>query len=289
MTEIPVIELPVAPQAATIEMDSALGCCRLLLQLSQGHESNIQARTGQADLSSAVRTYGAANGIDLRLERLSLHKLTSKMLPLAWRNRAGDFFLLARLSETQALIQSPLAGTPDVIERDQLAEQWSGQVIRVREGRLRFDLSWFIPELRHHRRVLGEVLLCSLLLQVLALATPLLFQAVMDKVMAHRALATLDMLVVTLVVVGVFEVLLKGLREYLSAHTAFLNETVGSSETIKNLAVEPQMQRRWESQTAESVEAGFASQSLGSAISQSVTLLQKVTAVAVISAGARTK
>jgi len=74
MTEIPVIELPVAPQAATIEMDSALGCCRLLLQLSQGHESNIQARTGQADLSSAVRTYGAANGIDLRLERLSLHK-----------------------------------------------------------------------------------------------------------------------------------------------------------------------------------------------------------------------
>jgi len=65
--------------------------------------------------------------------------------------------------------------------------------------------------------------------------------------------------------------------------------SVLAAQYYKSLAVEPQMQRRWESQTAESVEAGFASQSLGSAISQSVTLLQKVTAVAVISAGARTK
>lgn len=71
-----------------------------------------------------------------------------------------------------------------------------------------------------HRRILGEVLLCSPLLQVLALAMPLFFQALMDKVMVHRALATLDVLVLTLVVVGVLEVVLKGLREYLSAHTA---------------------------------------------------------------------
>lgn len=397
VTETPFMERPVASQAEAIMTDSALGCCRLLLQLSQRHEADVEAGRFQTDLRTAVRAYGTANDIDLRLERLSLRKLTPKMLPLAWRNEAGDFAVLARLSETQALIQSPSADTPQVIEREQLAAQWSAQVIRVRQGGLRFDLSWFVPELLRHRRVLGEVLLCSLLLQVLALATPLFFQAVMDKVMVHRALATLDVLVVTLVVVGVFEVLLKGLREYLSAHTAnridiglgvklfrhllglpllyfkqrqvgaiitrvqeldsirefltgslltlcvdvaftlvffavmawiswpltllvlatlpvyfllawassgplekrierqfqsaarntaFLNETVSSSETIKSLAVEPRMQRRWEAQTAEMVEAGFASQSLGSAISQSVTLLQKLTAVAVICWGA---
>ncbi len=397
VTETPVMERPVAGQAEAIRTDSALGCCRLLLQLSQRNEADVEAGRFQTDLRTAVRAYGTANDIDLRLERLSLRKLSPKMLPLAWRNEAGEFAVLARLSETQALIQSPSADTPQVIEREQLAAQWSGQVIRVRQGGLRFDLSWFVPELLHHRRVLGEVLLCSLLLQVLALATPLFFQAVMDKVMVHRALATLDVLVVTLVVVGVFEVLLKGLREYLSAHTAnridiglgvklfrhllglpllyfkqrqvgaiitrvqeldsirefltgslltlcvdvaftlvffavmawiswpltllvlatlplyfllawastgplekrierqfqsaarntaFLNETVSSSETIKSLAVEPRMQRRWEAQTAEMVEAGFASQSLGSAISQSVTLLQKLTAVAVICWGA---
>ncbi|WP_422420430.1 peptidase domain-containing ABC transporter [Pseudomonas sp. GZD-222] len=387
--------LPLSAKAA--EVHSALACCRLLLHVCQGRVPQAEQAVTGSDLRRAVKHYGQCAGVNLRLERLSLRKLTPKLLPLVWRTQAGDFVLLARLSDAQALIQSPSASTPDVIERTQLTEQWSGEVIRLRQGGLRFDLSWFAPELLRHRRVLTEVVLCSLLLQVLALATPLFFQAVMDKVMVHRALATLDVLVITLVVVGVFEVLLKGLREYLSAHTAnridiglgiklfrhllglpllyfkqrqvgaiitrvqeldsirefltgslltlcidvaftlvffavmawiswpltllvmatlplyvllawisteplekrierqfqrsarntaFLNETVSSAETIKSLAVEPRMQRRWESQTAEMVEAGFASQTLGSSISQAVTLLQKCTAVAVICWGA---
>lgn len=387
---------PLSPQGAS-DVQSALSCCRLLLQLHQDREPLSADGHARENVRKSVRSYATACGVDLRLRRLDLRALKPQMLPLAWRTCAGDYLLLARLSQTQALVQSPLSSTPQIISCEQLAQAWTGEVIRLRQGGLRFDLSWFIPELLRHRRILGEVLLCSLLLQVLALATPLFFQAVMDKVMVHRALATLDVLVLALVVVGVFEVVLKGLREYLSAHTAnridiglgvklfrhllglpllyfkqrqvgaiiarvqeldgirefltgslltlcvdvaftvvffavmawiswpltlvvlatlplyvalawasagplerrverqfqttarntaFLNETVSSSETIKSLAVEPRMQRRWEVQTAEMVEAGFASQSLGSAISQGVTLLQKVTAVAVICWGA---
>ncbi len=211
--------------AADTAVHSALACCHLLLQLTQ--ERVPQAAAPQSldpdpsrDLRQAVRDYARNAGVDLRLERLALTRLTPKMLPLVWRNQSGEFMLLARLSDTQALVQRPLMPTPDMLDRLQLAEQWSGEVIRLRQSGLRFDLSWFVPELLRHRRILGEVLLCSLLLQVLALATPLFFQAVMDKVMVHRALSTLDVLVMTLVVVGLFEVLLKGLREYLAAHTA---------------------------------------------------------------------
>ncbi|MGR5165562.1 ABC transporter transmembrane domain-containing protein, partial [Vibrio owensii] len=60
----------------------------------------------------------------------------------------------------------------------------------------------------------------SLMLQLLALVTPLFFQVVMDKVLVHHALATLDVLVIVLVIVGIFEVVLKGLREYLFVHTS---------------------------------------------------------------------
>lgn len=394
--------LSATSSAADTAVHSALACCHLLLQLTQERlppaaQPPSQEQPPSPDLRQALRDYARNAGVDLRLERLALARLTPKMLPLVWRNHSGEFMLLARLSDTQALVQRPSMPTPDMLDRPQLAEQWSGEVIRLRQSGLRFDLSWFVPELLRHRRILGEVLLCSLLLQVLALATPLFFQAVMDKVMVHRALSTLDVLVLTLVLVGLFEVLLKGLREYLAAHTAnridiglgvkllrhllglpllyfkqrqvgaiitrvqeldsirefltgslltlcvdvaftlvffavmawiswpltllvlltlplyallawfstgplekrierqfysaarntaFLNESVSSSETIKSLAVEPRMQRRWESQTAQMVEAGFASQTLGSAISQSVMLLQKVTAVAVICWGA---
>lgn len=379
------------------EIDTALACCRLLVQLIKGAVADVMHVSAEPNVRHAVKSYGRTVGADLRLERLALGKLSANMLPLAWRTREGEFVVLARLSDTQALVQRPFASTPDVIERNQLSRDWGGEVIRLRERGFRFDLAWFIPEVMQHRRVLGEVLLCSLVLQILALATPLFFQAVMDKVMVHRVLSTLDVLVMTLVVIGLYEVVLKGLREYLSAHTAnridiglgvklfrhllglpllyfkhrqvgaiiarvqaldsirdfltgslltlsvdvaftlvffavmawiswplallvmatlplygllawvssgplekrierqfqsaarnsaFLNETVGSAETIKSLALEPRMKRRWEAQTAEMIESGFASQTLSSTINQAVLLLQKVTAVAVICWGA---
>jgi subfamily B ATP-binding cassette protein HlyB/CyaB len=47
----------------------------------------------------------------------------------------------------------------------------------------------------------------------------LFFQVVMDKVLVHRGLTTLDVIAVGLLVVMVFEVVLSGIRSYVFAHT----------------------------------------------------------------------
>ncbi|WP_279452707.1 type I secretion system permease/ATPase [Aeromonas dhakensis] len=71
-----------------------------------------------------------------------------------------------------------------------------------------------------YKRLLGEVLIASLFLQLFALISPLFFQVVMDKVLVHQNMNTLDVLVVGLVVVALFEVILGGLRTYVFSHTA---------------------------------------------------------------------
>src|SRR6185295_12975070 len=63
------------------------------------------------------------------------------------------------------------------------------------------------------------VLIASLFLQLLALATPLFFQVVVDKVLAHRGFATLDVLVLGFATALLFEALLTGLRTYTFGHT----------------------------------------------------------------------
>jgi subfamily B ATP-binding cassette protein HlyB/CyaB len=84
----------------------------------------------------------------------------------------------------------------------------------------KFDFSWFIPSLVKYRKLLGEVLLLiSFILQLFALVSPLFFQVVMDKVLVHRGMTTLDVLVIGLLVVVVFESLLNGLRSYIFSHT----------------------------------------------------------------------
>jgi len=52
-----------------------------------------------------------------------------------------------------------------------------------------------------------------------ALVSPLFFQVVIDKVLVHRTLSTLDVLVIGLVGINVFEAILGGLRTYLFAHS----------------------------------------------------------------------
>ena len=74
----------------------------------------------------------------------------------------------------------------------------------------KFDITWFLPAIHKYRRLLAEVLVASFFLQLFALVTPLFFQVVIDKVLVHRGLTTLDVLVIGLLAVSVFETVLGG-------------------------------------------------------------------------------
>ena len=68
---------------------------------------------------------------------------------------------------------------------------------------------------------------------------------------------------------------------------AFLVESVTGIETLKSMAVEPQMQRRWEEQLAGYVSASFRVLSLGNTASQMVQLVSKLVTAGMLYFGAR--
>src|SRR4029077_9002691 len=68
---------------------------------------------------------------------------------------------------------------------------------------------------------------------------------------------------------------------------AFLVECVAGAETLKAMAVEPQMQRRWEEQLAGYVAASFRVISLGNTTSQIVQLINKLVVAGILYFGAR--
>ncbi|HEX2544001.1 MAG TPA: type I secretion system permease/ATPase [Ramlibacter sp.] len=134
--------------------------------------------------------------------------------------------ILAQCDGQRVLLQdSAVANRPTIEPMSVFTAHWTGELILVTSraslaGELaKFDFSWFIPSLVKYRRLLGEVLLISFFLQLFALVSPLFFQVVMDKVLVHRGMTTLDVLVIGLVVVVIFESLLNGLRSYVFSHT----------------------------------------------------------------------
>ena len=82
-----------------------------------------------------------------------------------------------------------------------------------------FGFSWFWSSLKKYKSLMAEVLIASLFLQIIALVTPLIFQVVIDKVLTHRTLSTLDVMVFALLGVSIFEVALGAMRHYLLSHT----------------------------------------------------------------------
>src|SRR5258705_9412155 len=72
-----------------------------------------------------------------------------------------------------------------------------------------------------------------------------------------------------------------------SENQAFLVESVTGVETLKAMAVEPQMQRRWEEQLAGYVAASFRVLSLNNTASQAVQMINKLVIAATLYFGAR--
>jgi ATP-binding cassette, subfamily B, bacterial HlyB/CyaB len=83
----------------------------------------------------------------------------------------------------------------------------------------KFGFGWFRPELLRHKKVWRDVLLASLALQIVALATPLFTQAIIDKVVVHRTQSTLIAIGIAMGIFIVFNGLMSWGRQYLVLHT----------------------------------------------------------------------
>jgi ATP-binding cassette, subfamily B, bacterial HlyB/CyaB len=343
-------------------------------------------------------------GLKARTCRTDWSRLARTPLPAIASLRDGSFLLVAKAGEDKVLVQSPHAQRPALMTRAELLAVWDGELILMtRRAGLsdiarRFDITWFLGAVHKYRHLLSEVLVASFFLQLFGLISPLFFQVVIDKVLVNRGLSTLDVLVIGLLAISVFETVLGILRTYLFAHTtnridvelgsrlfhhllalpmayfqarrvgdsvarvrelenirnfltssaltlvidllftfvfvavmffysplltwivlgsvpfyvaisagatplfrrrleekfqrgaenqAFLVESVTGIETVKAMAVEPQMQRRWEEQLAGYVASSFRVLSLGNTASQVVQLVSKIVNAGILYCGAK--
>ncbi len=343
-------------------------------------------------------------GLKARAYRTSWERLATTPLPGIAVLRDGSFLLLGKIGGEEAVVQSPMEARPRLMKRVELEAVWDGQLILMtrRAGLLdlsrRFDITWFLGAIHKYRHLLGRVLVASFFLQLFALVSPLFFQVVIDKVLVHRSLSTLDVLVLGLVAISVFETVLGILRTYVFSHTtnridvelgarlfrhllalpiayfqvrrvgdsvarvrelenirnfltssaltliidlfftfvfltvmfiyspfltfvvlgsfpfyigvsalatplfrrrldekfergaenqAFLVESVTGIETLKSMAVEPQMQQRWEEQLASYVTASFRVLSLNNTASQLVQFINRLVIAGVLYYGAK--
>jgi ATP-binding cassette, subfamily B, bacterial HlyB/CyaB len=150
-------------------------------------------------------------------------RLPKVPVPALVECRDGGFLILGRVVDDKVLVQDPAVGGPQLMERAEFESRWSGRLIlitrRASLGDLakEFNITWFLQAIPKYRWILSEVLIASFFLQLFALVSPIFFQVVIDKVLVHRGLTTLDVLIFGLLVVSIFECVLGALRTIVSS------------------------------------------------------------------------
>ena len=190
----------------------------------------------------------AALGIELCAAPLSggATLTTGALLQLAAPNDSAALLLVLAADAEQILVCPLGAKEPQRRERAELLQACAGTLWLSQRSRAAaldpdaepaagFGWAWFGQALMQHRRLWRDVLVASLVIQLLALAVPLATQAVVDKVVVHRTQSTLVALGLGLVAITLFSSLMSWLRQYLVLHTGNRVDAVLSATVFARL------------------------------------------------------
>lgn len=229
--------------------DSGLYCISVIARLNgiacdPGKIRHEMAMSGQETLSE-TEVLQSLKRLGFKAKAYALAEVDFAQLPLPAiiEDNEGHFVILAKGNGEQWLIQA--AGqAPETIARDELSTRFQRCILLSNRSawlsaKEKFGIRWFLGAIFKHKKQLVDVLVASVFVQLLALATPLFFQVVVDRVLAHNASSTLNVLAVGFFFVIVFETIIGFLRGYLTSHTANRIDVLLSSSLFAHLVYLP--------------------------------------------------
>ncbi len=129
-------------------------------------------------------------------------------------------------SPGQYRVIDPVTRRQEHLTLDEVLERLDHDVILIGKSaelsseQLKFGLAWFWPAIKRYRKPLIHVVVTSFFINLLALATPLVFQLVVDKVLVSKSYSTLVVVISAMVLISIFNAILQYLRTYALNHTS---------------------------------------------------------------------
>jgi len=184
-------------------------------------------------------------GVKAKKTKTDLNKLSKVALPAIALLKNGEYVVIVKADSQRVLIFDPRKARPLTLTHENFAAVWGGTVIlltrrfSIASLEREFNLSWFIPIVLRFKRLFGEVLVASFFLQSFGLITPLFSQVIIDKVLVHKGVTTLDILAVGLLFINLFEGVLGVIRSYLFSHTTNRVDVILGAKLFDHLLALP--------------------------------------------------
>ncbi len=185
------------------------------------------ANTGQDGASMWSLAQAAEMlGFHSRGLQLSTESLAAIQTPAIVLWEGFHYVVVYEARDGKVIIGDPAIGIRK-LPMDEFRRKWSGRALELtptdklkQTQPVRHSYRRFTAVLRPYRTLIGEVLLASLLLNIFGLAVPLFTQVVIDRVVGQHAADLLNLLLVGMLFVAVFQTATTAIRRLLLIHIA---------------------------------------------------------------------
>ena len=212
--------------------DSLAGCLSFVSKV-YGHaydvaqiRAGMPLQEGKLDLDGLVEA-ARRIGYEATPERCSLWKIPRLALPAVALLKDGRACVIVRVTAKSAVeLYDPRAGDgTSLVTLSELDSIYDGRLVYVRPS-FRFDTrsevvavetpkSWFWGALLENWWIYGHAVMATIIVNILAIASPIFIMTVYDRVVPNDAVETLWVLAIGIVSVAGFDFCLRTLRAYL--------------------------------------------------------------------------
>jgi subfamily B ATP-binding cassette protein HlyB/CyaB len=237
------------------KIDTALACLVHVaahFKIPADYSQIARAYIVDKDGVDTVGLLRAAGDLGLRarkFEGITFEHLTKMPRPCVCRMKNGTYVLYRGVNKQGApLLLDPGAGKQGFADRRAFAQEFSGEVIlfarrfsieKLKDKVEKFGFGWFLPVVAKYKSFLLKVLGISLLLQVFGLLTPFFTQTIIDRVLTHRSVSTMDVMISGMILVALFNQWMTALRTYLFIHTTNKIDVTLSSHLFRKVTELP--------------------------------------------------
>ena len=222
----PVEEEPGTRISSSLQALASIAC-RLGLEVTpQQLARRFVLQAGEPDVLTLI-ALARELGLEARALRTTFSELPqlARTLPAMLRAKDGGALILEEarsdpLKGTVAIIRDPSSPDDAVVAIDELhlAEVWEGEAILIKRRRSMnedeqpFGVAWLFGQVLREQKIFKGIGIAALINTAFAIAPPLIFMIVIDRILVNRSYSTLKVLAGGILIMLLFETVLTYLR-----------------------------------------------------------------------------
>lgn len=180
-------------------------------------------------------------GYTAKVKDFTLDKLDKYPLPaICFKN--NEYFLILKKDNERIMILNTRSKKTEFITFKDLHENIELFIVlkhNIISDNAKFGFNWFFKQMLQYKKILSDILITSFIIQLFALVTPLFSQVILDKVLVHQNLSTLNVITFAFLFVLIFDFILNIIRNYIFNHTTSKIDSKLGSQLFYHLLTLP--------------------------------------------------